>query len=194
MEEVKITGNLIEEKIWSKIPILVKPVPLRPQPWRKPSKPLQKLPTIPENDQILTEGNLNGDHNNFNELQPNIEQEMRNKFKRIVSNRYAARRSRLKKLAYVEELENELKSCERKREVLHGEIAEQRKKHLSLEIENHTLKFHLAAREKQRILQEVEIEKNRAEVGRMMEVQRRMVNLRSLQLMTNSNFNPSAFI
>jgi len=84
MEEVKITGNLIEEKIWSKIPILVKPVPLRPQPWRKPSKPLQKLPTIPENDQILTEENLNGDHNNFNELQPNIEQEMRNKFKRYV--------------------------------------------------------------------------------------------------------------
>ncbi|WVY90856.1 hypothetical protein V8G54_036370 [Vigna mungo] len=192
MGELKIRGNLVEEKTWSKIPTLIKPIPLRAQPWQKHFNPLHKLPTIPENDHILTEENPNGDHNTSNEVQANIEQEMKNKFKRIVSNRHAARRSRLKKLAYIDELENELKSYERKKEVLHGQIAEQRKKHLSLEIENHTLKFHLAAREKQRILQEVEIEKNRAEVDRMFQVHRRMVNFRSLQLMTNSNFNPSA--
>ncbi|KAG2391549.1 uncharacterized protein HKW66_Vig0126900 [Vigna angularis] len=180
MGEVKIRGNPVEEKTWSKIPTLIKPIPLRAQPWQKPSNPLHKLATIPENDHILTEENPNGDHNTSNEVQANIEQEMTNKFKRIVSNRHAARRSRLKKLAYIDELENELKAYE------------QRKKHLSLEIEHHTLKFHLAAREKQRILQEVEIEKNRAEVDKMLEVQRRMVNFRSLQLMTNSNFNPSA--
>ncbi|ESW14174.1 hypothetical protein PHAVU_008G258900 [Phaseolus vulgaris] len=173
-----------------KIPTLIKPIPLRPQ---KPSYPLHKLPTIPENDHILTEENsVNGDHNTSNEAQPNIEQEQGNNFNRIVSNRHSARRSRLRKLAYIEDLENALKSYERKKDILHGQIAEQRKKQLVLEIEHHTLKFHVAAREKQRILQEVEIEKNRAEVDRMLEMQRRMVNFTSLQLITNSNFNPSA--
>ncbi|CAJ1970661.1 unnamed protein product [Sphenostylis stenocarpa] len=168
---------------------LIKPIPLRAQamssqPWRKPSNPLHKLATIPENDVILTEENSgNGDRNTSNEALANIQEKMENKFKR----------SRLKKVAYVEELENELRLYERKKEIVNGQIAEQRKKQVLLQIEHHSLRFHVAAREKQRILQEAEIEKNRAEVDRMLEVQRRMINLTSLQLVTNSNLNPSPF-
>jgi len=90
MGELKIRGNLAEEKLWPKIPTLIKPIPLRPQatsfqPWQKPSHPLHKLPTIPENDHILTEENsANGDHNTSNEAQANMEQEMENEFKRYV--------------------------------------------------------------------------------------------------------------
>jgi len=43
---------------------------------------------------------------------------------------------------------------QRKKDVLHGQIADQRKNQLLLEVEHHTLKLHMAAREKQRILQE----------------------------------------
>ncbi|RDX71539.1 hypothetical protein CR513_49101, partial [Mucuna pruriens] len=57
----------------------------------------------------------------------------------------------------------------------------------------------MAASEKHRILQQVEIEKNRAEADRLREVERklageaqasRMLNLTCLQLTTNSNLNP----
>lgn len=84
MGEFKIRGNLVEEKTRSKIPTLIKPIPLRAQPWQKPFNPLHKLPTIPENDHILTEENPNGDHNTSNEVRAIIEQEMKNKFKRYV--------------------------------------------------------------------------------------------------------------
>ncbi|XP_061347138.1 transcription factor TGA7-like [Gastrolobium bilobum] len=125
---------------------------------------------------------------------------MDRKLKRIISNRHSAQRSRMKKKAYVEDLESKAKSYKEKIAQLHPQIeAEQSQLHL-LQINQHKLKLHMAAREKQRILQEVAIEKNRAEVDRLRELQRkliaeaqaRMMNSgASLQLISNSNLNPS---
>ncbi|TKY56507.1 Basic leucine zipper 6 [Spatholobus suberectus] len=219
MRDLKIRGDLVEEQSWPKKPTLVKPIPRRAQargsigvgssfqPWRKPYKPLHKLATIPENDNHITEENVaNGgaaanDQNTSNEAEANIEQETVKQLKRIISNRHSARRSRLKKLAYMEDLENTAKSCKDKIALLHRQIEAQQNEQRLLQIEHHRLKFHMAACEKQRILREVEIEKNRAEVDRLKEVQRklaaeaqprRMLNLTSLQLMSNSNLNLSA--
>ncbi|KAK7385556.1 hypothetical protein VNO78_31279 [Psophocarpus tetragonolobus] len=207
MREPKIRGQLIEEK-----PNLIKPIPRRAQvspigiyssfqPWQKPSKPLHKLATIPENDNQLTEENATNesgvslcatnDQNTSYEAQANIDHEMEKKFKRIISNRHSARRSRLKNLAHMIELENRAKSYEKGINILHNQIAGQQNEQRLLQIEFHTLKLNMAAHEKQRILQEVEIEKNRAEVDRLREVQRklaleaqsrRMPNLTSLQI------------
>ncbi|RDX71538.1 hypothetical protein CR513_49100, partial [Mucuna pruriens] len=131
MGDLKIRGELVEEQLWPKKSTLIKPIPRRAQsnvpigagssfqPWPKPCK----LATVPENDNLLTEENAaNGsgvtfgaanDHNTAYETLPNIDQETEKRNKRIVSNRYSARRSRLKKLAYMEDLENIVKSYKR---------------------------------------------------------------------------------
>ncbi|XP_020236487.1 basic leucine zipper 61-like isoform X2 [Cajanus cajan] len=167
MGELRIRSDLVENELWPKKPTLIKPIPMRAQsnvsigygssfqPWQKPSNPVNELVTIPENDNHLTEENASiNDHNTANEAQPNIEHETKKKLKRIISNRHSARRSRLKKLAYMEDLENIVKSHKKKIEFLNEQIAEQEKEQLLLQIEHHTLKYHMAAREKHRILQE----------------------------------------
>ncbi|KAL2317460.1 hypothetical protein Fmac_031336 [Flemingia macrophylla] len=212
MGEVRIRSDLVEDELRAKKSTLIKPIPIRAQanasigfgssfqPWQKPCNPVRKLATIPENDNHLTEGNASmNDLNTPYEAQPDIEQETKKRLKRIISNRHSARRSRLKKLAYMEDLEHMVNSHKKKIEFLNEQIAEQEKEQLLLQIEHHTLKYHMAAREKQRILQEVEIEKNKAEEARLRELQRKlaaeaqarkMLNFTSLQLMSNSNFNP----
>ncbi|KAG4955002.1 hypothetical protein JHK82_040574 [Glycine max] len=196
MGDLKIRGDIVEEQLWPQKPTLIKPIPQRAQAnvpigvgpsfqqRQKPSKPLPKLATIPENDNLSTEENTTNeggaafvDANNqniSNEAQANTEQEMERKFRRTISNRFSARRSRLKKLAYMAELESKAKSFENTISLLREQIAAEQNEQKLLQIEHHTLKFQMAACEKQRIVLEAEFEKNKAEADRLCELQSRM--------------------
>ncbi|KAJ1377463.1 Basic-leucine zipper domain [Sesbania bispinosa] len=111
------------------------------------------------------------------------------RLERIIANRASAQRSRVRKIEYVAGLEEKAKTYQ---------------------IEQHKLKLQMAIYEKERILQEVEIEKNKQDIKRLNELHKqleteareKMLNRSAhpvlnrsaiVQLMSNPNMNPFGF-
>ncbi|KAF1868956.1 hypothetical protein Lal_00048236 [Lupinus albus] len=126
------------------------------------------------------------------------------KLKRVISNRLSAQKSRLKRNACLADLESKAKYFKEHIAFLYRQIEAQKNRNQLLQIEQHQLKLHMATCEKQRVLDEVVIEKNKAEVERLKELQLKklaaeapsgsmMLNLGgSVQIVSNSNLDHSS--
>ncbi|KAK8551013.1 hypothetical protein V6N12_039688 [Hibiscus sabdariffa] len=100
-----------------------------------------------------------------------IEQNMeQRKFKRIISNRLSAQRSRIKKLQYVRDMEKKVESLQTLVDVLSTQVQLQKEKQLLLRIEQQQLQSRISACANRGVMVEAEIEERRAEVNRMREL------------------------
>ncbi|GAU27663.1 hypothetical protein TSUD_126090 [Trifolium subterraneum] len=97
------------------------------------------------------------------------------KLKRILANRVSARKSKERQNEYIANLERMTKSFQDKLSFLHPQMEAYKYEKWLLEIENHQLKLEMAIREKERILEEVEIEKKQVEKNRLLELQRKQI-------------------
>ncbi|KAJ1377458.1 Basic-leucine zipper domain [Sesbania bispinosa] len=129
------------------------------------------------------------------------------RLERIIANRASAQRSRMRKIEYVAGLEEKAKTYQNKINHLHPQIVACKHRQQLLQIEQHKLKLEMAIYEKERILQEVEIEKNKQDIKRLNELHKqveteareKMLNRSAhpmlnrsavVQLMSNPNMNP----
>ncbi|KAI4305323.1 hypothetical protein L6164_028694 [Bauhinia variegata] len=95
------------------------------------------------------------------------------RFNRIQRNRVHAQRSRLKKMKHVSDLEVRAKSLQTNITAMLRQLGAYREKQQLLRIEQATLKLKIAASEKQRVLQEDEIEKSKAKLNKLWLLQNR---------------------
>ncbi|KAK7305442.1 hypothetical protein VNO77_43348 [Canavalia gladiata] len=162
-------------------------LPLEEQPWKKGLGIAEASNNTKE--QGATFGEPQRDCNTIHEMDPR-------RLKRILANRASSHRSRIRKMEYIEDLEEKTKSYQDKIVLLQPQIVAFKNHQRLLLIEQHKLKLQMAAREKERILQEVEIEKNKEEVNRLSELREkllveasaRMVNVgATMQLMSNTS-------
>ncbi|XP_024634655.1 basic leucine zipper 34-like [Medicago truncatula] len=97
------------------------------------------------------------------------------RLKRIEANRVSSHKSRLKKLDYIADLEEMEKNLQAKLSFLRPQVEAYENQQRLLNLERHQLRLQIAVREKERILQEVEIENKRAEVNRLRELEKKLV-------------------
>ncbi|XP_054819024.1 basic leucine zipper 34-like [Prosopis cineraria] len=103
----------------------------------------------------------------------------RKRLNRMMSNRLSAKRSRARRNEYVAEMERQAKYLENKIAILQPQIvAYEHQRHLLL-IEHHQVKYRMALLEKERLLKEVEAERMKDEILRLLELQRQQEQTRS---------------
>ncbi|KAL2332996.1 hypothetical protein Fmac_014209 [Flemingia macrophylla] len=105
---------------------------------------------------------------------------------RILRNRIYSRRYRKKKMHYMDHLEKQTSDLAGKISNMWQQVEETKNLQRSLLIEQHQLKLQIEATENERIVKEVEIEKNLAEVNRLRELQFNQQQAKQLEL-HNSN-------
>ncbi|WVY95394.1 hypothetical protein V8G54_034482 [Vigna mungo] len=89
------------------------------------------------------------------------------RLKRMMSNRVSSEKYRKKKMFYIDHLENEFRTLRQQISNIRYQIQKTKNAHHSLLIEQHQVKLQIAAFQKDRIIKEVEIEKNIAEGNRL---------------------------
>ncbi|KAK7305441.1 hypothetical protein VNO77_43347 [Canavalia gladiata] len=90
---------------------------------------------------------------------------------KIMANRIYSKKYRLKKMFYIDHLEKLTDAIGLKTANIRLQIQENKNMQQSLLIEQHQLKLKIATREKDRVVKEVEIGNNMAEVNRLRELQ-----------------------
>ncbi|KAK9022379.1 hypothetical protein V6N11_002651 [Hibiscus sabdariffa] len=92
------------------------------------------------------------------------------KFKRIISNRLSAQRSRIKKIQYVHDMEKKVESLQTLVDVLSTQVKLQKEKQLLLRIEQQQLQSRISACANRGVMVDAEIEERRAELNRVREL------------------------
>ncbi|GMI92034.1 hypothetical protein HRI_002872600 [Hibiscus trionum] len=92
------------------------------------------------------------------------------KFKRIISNRLSAQRSRIKKLQHVHDMEKKVESLQTLVDVLSNQVELQKEKQFLLRMEQQDLQSRISACANRRVMVDAEIEKRRAELNRVREL------------------------
>ncbi|GAU27664.1 hypothetical protein TSUD_126100 [Trifolium subterraneum] len=95
------------------------------------------------------------------------------RLKRILAHRAAEKRSRTRKDEHMAHLERMQKYFQDTLSSLHSQIEGDKNKKWLLQIEHHQLELEIAVLHKKAILREVEIERNQAEVNRLMELKKK---------------------
>ncbi|QCD77812.1 hypothetical protein DEO72_LG1g1440 [Vigna unguiculata] len=93
------------------------------------------------------------------------------RLKRMMSNRVSSEKYRKKKMLYIDHLENQFRTLRQQVSNIRYQIEKTKNVHQSLLIEQHQVKLQIAAFQKNRIIKEVEIEKNVAEGNRLRKLQ-----------------------
>ncbi|GLU11909.1 hypothetical protein SLE2022_286270 [Rubroshorea leprosula] len=101
-------------------------------------------------------------------LDPNMDPR---KLRRIVSNRISAQKSRMKKMQYVADMEMKVKALEAQIAVLSPQVAHYTEHYKLLQMERRRLNQKMAAFDNERLLIDAEIEKKKAEVKRLRQLQ-----------------------
>ncbi|WCJ34770.1 Basic leucine zipper 19 [Euphorbia peplus] len=117
------------------------------------------------------------------------------KLRRIISNRVSAQKSRMKKIQYVSEMEKKAKALEATIAVLRPQVVMYRNKQQLLEMEQKTLTQEISSRASKKLLNNEEIEENKAEVNRLRKLylvqegerMEEASNIQSMDVMMNSN-------
>ncbi|KAJ6716351.1 ACTIVATOR OF SPOMIN LUC3 [Salix koriyanagi] len=89
------------------------------------------------------------------------------RLKRVISNRVSAQKSRLKRLQYLADIESKVKALEEEIAALSPQVALYKSHHQALKMEQRMLSMEMSARTSNKILKDVEIEDNKAEVSRL---------------------------
>ncbi|KAL4299818.1 hypothetical protein HN51_050479 [Arachis hypogaea] len=185
----------LEEQSWPKKPTLIKPLPLRNsaktplcfgssfKPWKNPSH--DSIIIDCDQDNHTNEVQLGSSSNTNLEMDPK-------RLKRIMANRNSAQKTREKNNAYVADLENKSKGYEEQIAVILSQIESEQSQVNTLRMEQHKLKLLMATCEKQRLIQEASIEKNKGEVERLRGLQLKLADeaKQARVLLPSSGFGP----
>ncbi|XP_022964864.1 basic leucine zipper 19-like isoform X1 [Cucurbita moschata] len=106
--------------------------------------------------------------NSGRNIDPNMDPR---KLKRIMSNRVSAQKSRLKKVQYVADMERKLKALEAHIAVLSPQVELFRNQQHVLQMEQKRLNQKILNCSRNKLIQDAEIEENKAEVNRLRELQ-----------------------